>query len=81
MWGDTYLDYYYDEGCAQFDYYRINTAASYKIKQYNGSNQWYWGRSPRKNIANAFIQVANDGTFDHGSASASWLGVAFDIAL
>lgn len=63
MYGNTYVNnYYYDEGCTQFDYYRINSANSYKIKQYNGSNFNYWLRSPSRSSSNGFWEVNADGS-------------------
>ena len=63
MYGDTYTNsYYYNEGCTKFDYYRINSANSYKIKQYNNTNTGYWLRSPSARETDRFSYVGPDGT-------------------
>lgn len=72
MYGNSYVtNYYYDEGCVQFDYYRINSANSYKIKQYNGTNTRYWLRSPFRSYSNVFCYVITDGSINSSSAGGS----------
>ena len=66
IYGNSYVNsYYYDEGCVQFDYYRINSANSYKIKQYNGTNTKYWLRSPYRNISDFFCVVWSEGSINN----------------
>ena len=73
MYGAQYVNsYYYDEGCAQFDYYRINSSNSYKIKQRNGSNYNYWLRSPSRNSSGNYCSVSNNGSFSYDYATFSF---------
>ena len=76
MYGNSYVtNYYYDEGCTQFDYYRINSANSYKIKQYNGSNYYYWLRSPYRSSSDIFCSVNGSGNI-YGDGAYAGYGVS-----
>ena len=46
---------YYDEGCTQFDYYRLNNTTAARDKKYNGVSVFWWLRSPSKNNSSYFI--------------------------
>lgn len=57
----------------QYDYYK---AGNSRVKNYNGSADAWWGRSPRDNNSTYFCFVYSDGTASFTSASYS-LGGAF----
>lgn len=48
----------------QFDYYKTHNNNSDRIKQRDGSNQWYWLRSPASGYNNSFCVVNYSGASD-----------------
>lgn len=48
----------------RFDYYKTHNKNSYRIKQRDGSNQWYWLRSPASGYNNSFCVVNYSGDGD-----------------
>lgn len=61
-----------DEG-TQYDYYK---AGNSKVKKFNGSARFWWGRSPRGINSTDFCGVFSGGSADYSSASVAF-GVAF----
>ena len=69
----------------QLDYYKNQrvTASSYAgtIKQYNGSNSWWWLRSADSGTADSFLNVDTNGDWSRCSANVSGgVSPAFRIA-
>lgn len=76
---NSYTSYAYDEGGQIFEYYN-GTGDSTKIKQYNGSNQAWWLRSPCRGISIYFCLVSSSGSFNYYTAGDS-SGVSAFIAI
>lgn len=73
IFGTHHLNsYYYDEGCARFDWYSTHTLSSDRIKQYNNSNASWWLRSPYLGDSNQFCYVNSNGGLYSYSAGNSW---------
>lgn len=62
---------YYDEGCTQFDWYSQHNTNADRIKQYQGSNQWWWLRSPRYGSSYNFCGVNSYGNLTNSIANSS----------
>lgn len=59
----------------QFDYYKTHNTNADRIKQRDGSNLWYWLRSPYSGYSVGFCSINNSGAEDINNASFN-LGVA-----
>ena len=57
----------------QYDYYKVGNS---KVKNYNGSANYWWQRSPRIGNYSSFCAVSNSGLADYISANDVY-GVAF----
>ncbi len=64
---------------SQFGLYAANNTSSFRIKQYNGSNYWYWLRSPYCDGSFSFCFVDYGGGANYDSANAAG-GVAVGFA-
>lgn len=53
----------------QFDYYKMHNNDSDRIKQRDGSNQWYWLRSPYSGYSDYFCSVTSYGLANMSAAN------------
>ena len=77
------FDVSYDTAKAEtriLDYYNTNNNNASRIKQYNGSNKYWWLRSADSTGTNSFCSVATRGSYDYANAgSTNGVAPAFRI--
>ena len=80
IFGNQYTgSQYNNESCTQFDYYSINSANSYKIKQYSGTSTSYWLRSPNRS-GGYFCRIYTNGSVGYDN-NFNDLGVSVTFAI
>ena len=73
-------NYYYDEGCTQFDWYSQHNTSADRVKQYQGSNAYWCLRSPYRGSSYYFCAVGSGGIMSANGANSSG-GVCLCLAI